>query len=93
MQRKVSVLAFVLGFTGVMAIASGWSGPAVSRGDPVTYAGATSSRTVVEPARSHLFVINVTLYADGLPGNPQDSTFGTVRADGYRCGVNCDDNP
>ena len=33
MQRIVSVLAFTLGFTGVIALATGWSSPAVSQTD------------------------------------------------------------
>ena len=78
MRRKMSVPAFVLGFSVVMVIASGLTSPAAHQ------------LGVADPgSRFH----NVTPYPQALPGNPSHTSFGRLMPDGTYCGVDCPREP
>lgn len=107
MQRIVLVLAFTLGFTGVIALAAGWSTPPASQAD-----GRTNDTWISLPANpSHTSF--GTLMPDGTyrgvvspdedgasaasqAGDASHPSFGTRMPDGTYCGVGCpswDANP
>jgi hypothetical protein len=98
-QRSVSVLAFTLAFTGVIALAAGWSMPAASGDRAADAYGArlapggaqpfTATRTTIAETRSRLYLINVAVSPDTLPANPSHTSFGTLMPDGTWCGVGC----
>jgi hypothetical protein len=97
-QRSVSVLAFTLAFTGVIALATGWSTTAsVDRtadayGARLAPGGAqpyTATRTTIAETRTRLYLINVAVSPDTLPANPSHTSFGTLMPDGTWCGVGC----
>lgn len=104
MQRFVSALGFVLGFTGVIALAIGWSTPAASQTDGRTVDSPGAQRILLPGNPSHTSF--GTLGADGnyhgveppdadftsdviVPVAPSHTSFGTLMPDGTYCGVGC----
>lgn len=105
MQRFVSALGFVLGFTGVIALAIGWSTPVASQTDGRTVDSLGAQRILLPGNPSHTSF--GTLGADGnyrgvmspdeditpeaiMPaGDPSHTSFGTLMPDGTYCGVGC----
>jgi hypothetical protein len=97
-QRSVSILAFTLAFTVVIALATGWSTTASADRIAEAYGarlapdGAqpfTRTTSTIAQTRSRLYLINVAVYPDTLPGNPSHTSFGTLQPDGTWCGVGC----
>ena len=104
MQRFVSALGFVLGFTGVIALAIGWSTPVASQTDGRTVDSLGAQRILLPGNPSHTSF--GTLGADGnyrgvelpdadltpdviVPVAPSHTSFGTFMPDGTYCGVGC----
>ncbi|HEV8319212.1 MAG TPA: hypothetical protein VGQ10_17505 [Vicinamibacterales bacterium] len=91
-MNRVSILAFVLGFIGVMALASGWSIPAASQADERGFGMAGAGSTLDQHGGFNY--VNTTGYSDGLPQNTDVTLFGTLMPDGTYCGVGCpESNP
>lgn len=104
MQRIVSVLAFTLGFTGIIALATGWSSPAVSQGDGRTNdkSGALWISLPSNPSHTSFGTLQPDGTYRGVVGPDEDLTgdavspsylshtpFGTLMPDGTYCGVGC----
>lgn len=103
MQRFVSALAFVLGFTGVIALASGWSAPAASQTDGRTNdtPGAAWISLPANPSHTSFGTLMRDGTYRGVASPDEDSaldaaspagshtSFGTLMPDGTYCGVGC----
>jgi hypothetical protein len=103
MQRFVSVLAFTLGFTGVIALAAGWSSPAVSQTDGRTNdtPGANWITLPSNPSHTSFGTLQPDGTYRGVPSAHDELTwdmdsparfaphtpFGTEMPDGTYCGV------
>ena len=81
MQRRVEVLAFVLGFVGVMLLGGGLQAPAAGQPESVG-----ENRSWISPDQWHI----TTERYPRAPGDPPHTSFGTLLPDGTYCGVGCD---
>lgn len=103
MQRFVTALAFTLGFTGVIALASGWSTPAASQTDgrTVDNSGAAWISLPSNPSHTSFGTLGADGAYRGVVSPDEDRTsdaiapavdtshtsFGTLMLDGTFCGV------